>query len=341
MPGVHRNRIKAHGRRRLLLQTLTACVSNGYVQGFITGKVFGGPTKAACVPWLNCYSCPGAVASCPVGSLQTVLGGRSRGISFYVMGLLVLFGVVLGRLVCGLLCPFGFIQDLLYRIPLPKLELPRKLDRALRWLKYVVAGLLVVALPVALRATTGTGAPFFCKFLCPAGMLEGALPLMAANPRLAAQIGILFWWKIVVLAVVVLVSMCVQRPFCKYLCLLGAFYGLFNRVSLYQMHVERSSCASCHSCVSACPMGLNPEREVNGPECIRCGNCKAACPTSAIVAGFDARSRDFGKTRFCSIGVVCLSPHTSACRRRHAKRTRSCVQAVMGVGASNKNVVSS
>ena len=292
MFGVHRDRVRVHGHRRTLIQALVACVSNGYVHGFVAGKVFGGATKAACVPWLNCYSCPGAVASCPVGSLQTVFGGRSRGVSFYVMGLLVLFGVVLGRLVCGLLCPFGFIQDLLYRIPLPKFELLRKVDRALRWLKYVVAGLLVVALPVALRAATGQGAPLFCKLLCPAGTLEGALPLMAANPQLSARIGGLFWWKVAVLVVVVLMAICIRRPFCKYLCPLGAFYGLFNRVSLYQMRVERTSCASCHHCGSVCPMGLDPEYEVNGPECIRCGNCKAACPTSAIVAGFELRVRE-------------------------------------------------
>ena len=291
MPGVHGNRVKAHARRRITVQALVACVSNGYLQGFVTGKLFGGATKAACVPWLNCYSCPGALASCPVGSLQTVLGGRSRGVSFYVMGLLVLFGVVLGRLVCGLLCPFGFVQDLLYRIPLPKLEVPRKLDRALRYVKYVVAVLLVVALPVVARAAMGQGAPYFCKLLCPAGTLEAALPLMIVHPNLQAQAGALFWCKVAVLALVVLASICIRRPFCKYLCPLGAFYGLFNRVSLYQMRVQEEGCVGCNHCARECPMGLDPQSEVNGPECIRCGNCKAACPTSAIVSGFEMRAR--------------------------------------------------
>ena len=284
--------MRTHSRRRTLVQALVACVSNGYVHGFAAGKVFGGSTKTVCVPWLNCYSCPGALASCPVGSLQTVLGTRTRGVSFYVMGVLVLFGVVLGRLVCGLLCPFGFIQDLLYRIPLPKFELPRKVDRALRWLKYGIAVLLVIALPIALRVATGQGAPLFCKLLCPAGTLEGALPLLAANPQLSGRIGGLFWWKLVVLAIVALMAICTRRPFCKYLCPLGAFYGLFNRVSMYQMRVERSDCAGCHRCGSVCPMGLDPEREVNSPECIRCGNCKAACPTFAIAAGFELRVRE-------------------------------------------------
>ncbi len=293
MFGVHRHRlthhaqVKRHNRLRTAIQAVVACVSNGYLKGFMGGKVFTGPTKAVCVPWLNCYSCPGAIASCPIGSLQTVLGGRSRGISFYVMGALVLFGVLLGRLVCGFLCPFGFIQDLLYRIPVPKVDLPRKLDRALRYLKYVVAALLVLALPIVARAITGQGAPFFCKFLCPAGTLEGALPLMLANPKLFAQAGVVFWGKVAVLALVVVASMCIRRPFCKYLCPLGAFYGLFNRVSVYQMRVNKGSCSHCNHCKGVCPMGLDPKREVNSPECIRCGNCKAACPTSAILAGLE------------------------------------------------------
>ncbi len=284
--------MKRHTRRRITLQAVTACLSNGYLRGFMDGKVFTGPTKGICVPWLNCYSCPGAIASCPVGSLQTVLGGRSRGISFYVMGVLVLFGVVLGRLVCGFLCPFGFIQDLLYRIPLPKIELPHKLDRGLRYLKYVVAAVLVVGLPMIVKAATGQAPPFFCKFLCPAGTLEGALPLMLANPQLQSQAGAIFWWKVAVLVLVIAAAMCIRRPFCKYLCPLGAFYGLFNRVSLYQMRVNERGCSHCCHCKSVCPMGLNPEHEVNGPECIRCGNCKAACPTSSIVSGFEFRARE-------------------------------------------------
>lgn len=281
----------AHGRRRTLIQAATAALSNGYAVGFVQGKVFGGPTKAFCVPWLNCYSCPGAVASCPVGSLQTVLGSR-RGVSFYVMGLLVLFGVVLGRLVCGLLCPFGFIQDLLHRIPVPKLQIPRAIDRPLRWLKYVVAVVMVVGLPLLAKGDTGNAPPYFCAYLCPAGTLEGALPLLGLNEQLRTMAGAVFSWKLVVLLVVVVAAMLVHRPFCRYLCPLGAFYSLFNRVSLYKMRVREESCVGCHSCARVCPMGLDPEREIDGPECIRCGSCKAACPTSAIVSGFELRARE-------------------------------------------------
>ena len=49
------------------------------------------------MPVLNCYSCPGALGACPIGSLQAVLGDRRSGFPFYVLGTLMLFGVVLGR----------------------------------------------------------------------------------------------------------------------------------------------------------------------------------------------------------------------------------------------------
>ncbi len=273
------------------MQLATAALSNGYVMGFAKGTIYTGAGKAVCVPWLNCYSCPGALGSCPVGALQTILGGPAHRISFYVMGVLVLVGTLVGRLVCGFCCPFGLVQDLLHRIPTPKFQLPHGLDRALRKLKYVVGVVLVVGLPLLVRELDGSAPPFFCKFLCPAGTLEGAVPLLATNPALRSLVGFLFSWKCLVLVVVLVAATLLHRPFCRYLCPLGAFYGLFNRVSLYQMRTDTTRCVNCHHCASACPMGLEPEREMGSAECIRCGACKAACPTSAIKSGFELRVR--------------------------------------------------
>ena len=107
------------------------------------------------------------MGACPLGSLQAALGKRGR-FPAYVLGTLLLFGVLLGRLVCGFLCPFGLLQDLLDRVPLPKLKVPKRLDKPLRYLKYAVLVLLVV-LAFLLEE------PAFCKFLCPAGLLEAGL----------------------------------------------------------------------------------------------------------------------------------------------------------------------
>ena len=257
---------------------------NSYAKGFQSGQIFAGASKSICVPVLNCYSCPGALGACPIGALQTVLG-RGR-FPFYVLGLMMAFGVVLGRAICGLLCPFGLVQDLLHKIPIPKYQLPPRLDRALRWLKYIVLALLVVLLPLLAAIQSGIATPYFSKWLCPAGTLGGALPLMATNPSLRALAGALFGWKFAVLVLIVFASILIPRPFCRYLCPLGAFYSLFNRVSFYGITLDEARCTSCGRCAQVCPMGIDARQNTSSPECIRCGQCQIACPTQAIHQGF-------------------------------------------------------
>ena len=105
---------------RTVVQLCWTALTNGYAAGFAKGTIYKGELKRVCVPGLNCYSCPGALGACPIGSLQAVLGDRNHWFSFYVVGFLLFFGAVLGRFVCGWLCPFGLAQDLLAKIPFPK-----------------------------------------------------------------------------------------------------------------------------------------------------------------------------------------------------------------------------
>ncbi|WP_204789198.1 MULTISPECIES: 4Fe-4S binding protein [unclassified Oscillibacter] len=285
MPRVHRHRMRGRISRQRVIQLLAAALFNGYAAGFRKGRIFTGGSKAFCVPVLNCYSCPGALGACPIGALQTALGAKHH-FPFYVLGTLMLFGVILGRAVCGLLCPFGLVQDLLHKIPLPKLTVPRRLDRPARYLKYLVLALLVVLLPAFLVTDTGIVPPLFCKYLCPAGTLGGGVPLLLADPNLRKVAGALFGWKALVLAAILLASMSVHRPFCKYLCPLGAFYALFNRFSFFQMRLDEHKCVGCGKCEAACPMQVEVTKDINAPECIRCGKCKAVCPTGAVSSGF-------------------------------------------------------
>ncbi|MBP1737305.1 MAG: 4Fe-4S ferredoxin [Oscillospiraceae bacterium] len=275
-----------HKHSRHVIQLISAVLTNGYFSGFASGSIYKGPLKSFCVPTLNCYSCPGALGSCPIGALQAVLGGNRSNVSYYVTGLLILFGVLLGRLICGFLCLFGLIQDLLYRIPTPKCKLPRVLDRPLRRLKYLVLLILVLLLPVCATNSFGIAPPYFCKYLCPAGTLEGGIPLVLAEESLKAMLGWLFAWKLFLLLAFLLASVFLYRPFCKYICPLGAIYSLFNRFSFYQMHVDRTKCVGCHTCRDKCNMGVDPLKNINSGECIRCGECGAACPTQAISGSF-------------------------------------------------------
>ena len=271
-------------KKRFSIQTVAALAQNAHIKGFFTGKLYQGPVKGVCVPGLNCYSCPGAVGACPIGSLQSFLGGLRFRVPYYVLGFLLFFGALLGRTVCGFLCPFGWLQEMLHAIPFFRKTDRFALDRPLRYLKYIVLSLLLV-LPVFVKLT-----PFFCKYVCPAGTLAGVL-LALHDALVRSQLGWLFAWKSVIFAAVVFAALIVWRPFCKYLCPLGAIYGFFNRVSLHALRLDVSRCVRCGKCAAVCRMGVEPQKNINSAECVRCGDCVRACPTAAIRMGFPRRER--------------------------------------------------
>lgn len=272
--------------KRTIVQSMATVISNGYIMGFLKGKIYTGDTKLVCVPGLNCYSCPGAIGSCPIGSLQAVLGSPNYSLSYYVFGILTFFGVLLGRVVCGFLCPFGFIQDLLYKIKTPKINVKKEIDKPLRYLKYLILLIPVIILPIFLTNQFGIAQPYFCQWICPAGTLEGGIPLLIKNGGLRNMVGFLFNWKMTLLIITIVSSIFIYRPFCKYICPLGAFYSLFNKISFYRMNIDELKCNGCNSCERACKMNIEVKKNYNSLECIRCGDCKRACKRGAISAGF-------------------------------------------------------
>ena len=278
--------------KRLTVQAAAFLLQNPKLNRFFLGTIEQGKTKSVCVPGLNCYSCPAAIGACPIGSLQATLSGGYKKIAFpfYVLGFLLLFGLTLGRWICGWLCPFGWVQDLIYRIPFFKKLRTFRFDRILRWLKYAVLGVLVIGMPL-FSALKGILVPWFCKLVCPAGTLLGGVPLVLNNPNLQGQIGVLFWWKVGILLAILLLSLLISRPFCRYICPLGAIYGLFNRIALVHLDYDEPTCVHCGKCETVCPMGIDPIKQFNSAECIRCGRCARACPNGSLKVRFGLRKK--------------------------------------------------
>lgn len=274
---------------RKTVQSVFGILQNGYLKGFIDKTIYKGALKHFCVPGMNCYSCPGALGACPIGALQALFDGRKRKAGLYVIGFLAFLGMLVGRFVCGWLCLFGLIQELLYKLPTPKLKVPEKLDRILRFAKYVFLLLFVVVLPLLWRNSAGAGDPFFCKYICPAGTLEGGIPLVLFSDSLKKAVGLLFGWKMLLLVLIILLSVFVYRPFCKYICPLGAFYALFQKISFLQLNVNKDVCTNCGACTRQCKMDVNVPENPNSTECIRCGECVETCPHKALTFGMNKK----------------------------------------------------
>ena len=265
--------------KRKIMQLYFALLFNANLKGFITGNIYQGNSKIMCAPGINCYSCPGAIGACPLGTLQGAFSAKHHSTIWYVAGILLLYCIMFGRLICGWLCPFGLIQELFYKIKSPKLK-KSPVTRLLSWLKYVILVFFVFIIPI-MYGFRNTPLPAFCKYICPAGTLEGGIGLLsnAVNESYFRMLGPLFTWKFLLLVSIMVGCIFVFRLFCRFICPLGALYGLFNKFSFFGIKLNRSKCVDCGKCYATCKVDI---KHVGDQECISCGACVDVCPTQAI-----------------------------------------------------------
>ena len=274
---------------RKLIQAAAALFQNSYLAFPWSRNLYQGGLKKFCTPGLNCHSCPAAVTACPLGTLQHFLAGAKAALKwggyqlgFYVVGLITATGVLFGRIPCGWICPFGLLQEFLYKLPVAKVKLPRVLTR----LALPVLLVFVFILPVLLSRATSPGSPSFCEYICPAGTLEGA-GLYWIMPELKEQTGVVLYLKWGVLSLVLMAAAMVYRPYCRTICPLGYLYGLFNRISVVGLAFDPVKCTDCASCRKSCKSGLDPRKADRDPKCIRCFDCaRLACKTGALSIRF-------------------------------------------------------
>lgn len=271
---------------RRWVQVLSTLMVNGSWDFPWTRTIYQGPLKVICAPGLNCYSCPAATTSCPIGSLQQLFASLRFSLEsgqlyfgLYVAGFMGVMGGVLGRAVCGWLCPFGLIQDLLYKIPSRKFTIPH----GLRYLKYGFLAFFVVLLPLLIIDQFGAGETWFCKYVCPAGTLTAGIPLLIMQPGLRQAAGLLFLNKLIIMVLFMTWAVYASRPFCRTTCPLGAFYALFSKVRLVRLRLDAGRCTNCKACHPVCPMGVKFNESPDDAECITCLAClDKACEFDAI-----------------------------------------------------------
>ncbi len=281
------------GRHRKLTQFLSLLIGNLYLLPWRESPIFQGATKRICFPGLNCYSCPAATMSCPLGGLQNALADFRANLMLgvfhpgaYIIGTLGLIGSVLGRIPCGWLCPFGLFQEILFASPFKKIALPR----FLRYGPFFFLIFFVILFPLLLVDSLGYGQTFFCKYVCPAGTFEAGIPLSIMEKDIRGAIGLLFYYKFTLLIAIVLWCLVTSRAFCRSICPLGAIFGLFNKISMVKLHFNKDNCVECSACRRICPTGISffdNVDNINSPACIRCMKCYKICPTHSINLVFE------------------------------------------------------
>ena len=250
--------------RRRWVQALSFVFMNSFVLQAL---------KAVPCPGMNCYACPGAILACPIGTLQHF--AILRQVPFYTLGVLSVIGVLVGRLSCGWLCPFGWLQELVFGLR-RRLHLSRwRISERLRWLPFLSLIVLVGIVPLLTRE------PWFSK-LCPVGTLQAGIPILLIDAELRAQAGALFVLKVAILLALICWMLRTKRPFCRLVCPLGAVWSPFNRLSVLHVAIDDARCTGCGECRRVCPVDISICEDAASMRCVRCMECVRACPEAAI-----------------------------------------------------------
>jgi len=238
---------------------------------------WGPEFKWLCNPVLSCHSCVLAWFACPVG---VFVHYAAYGVfPFLAVGTVLLLGVLIGRLLCGWVCPFGLLQDLLYKVPSPKFHLPAWTA----YIKYAVLLLTVLLLPFLFGEQTLLS---FCR-ICPASAIQVTIPNIIGSGM--STITIMTVVKLLVLGIVLVGAILSTRSFCKVLCPIGAMLAPLNFIALWKIKVPTQNCLTCKACTQACPQQSNPRERVwhgvaanRALECIVCHECQTICPAEEI-----------------------------------------------------------
>jgi len=244
-----------------------------FISLLILHSSWGPEAKWLCNPVLSCHSCVLSWFACPIGVLTQFAGYHV--FPFLAIGTVLLFGVLFGRLLCGWVCPFGLLQDLLHKIPSRKFALPNWM----RYIKYAILAVMVLLLPYLLGGETMLS---FCR-ICPAATIQASIPSMISEKF--ANAGTHAIVKLTIMAAVLALAVFSARGFCKAFCPIGAILAPLNLVSFWFIRMPEGACIACKECDTACPMQGQPSSRIEKgipsnrfAECIVCHECQFGCP---------------------------------------------------------------
>ena len=193
--------------------------------------------------------------------------------SLVLMGIAFFLVILVGPAFCGWVCPLGTVEELIGKIGRRIFKkkyntfIPASIDKYLRYLRYGVLIWVVYVTATTMQLVFADYDPYYALF----NFWTGEVPLTA----------------IVILALTLIGSLFIERPFCKYGCPYGALLGLFNKVRIFTIRRNPSTCINCKACDRACPMNIqvSTASAVRDHQCVTCLKCtsEAVCPVEETV----------------------------------------------------------
>ena len=256
-----------------------------YIQAFFFGLIaliavnHSLAEKGEGIPFLSNASLH---ALCPFGGVVTIYQYATTGnfiqkvheSSFVLMVIAFLTAILFGPAFCGWICPLGTVQEWFSKIGKKLFKnrynhmMPSRLDRVLRYLRYLVLAWVLTMTAVSGQLIFADYDPYFALFnFWSSEVAVGGL---------------------IVLAVTLLLSLVIERPWCKYACPYGAVLGISNLFRIFKIKREPSTCINCSLCSERCPMNIDVENKttIRHHQCISCLECtsEASCPVADTVS---------------------------------------------------------
>ena len=235
-----------------------------------------------CYPFFYCHACPAADAACPLRAIEVGVFNQNYNWKLILYPFLILgfAGVITGRALCGWACPIGLLQrgtentaKKVGKTSFAKKFENNKNEPYFRYIKYFILIVFVILTPMFIE--------FMFTDICPVGILTGTIPTMLLNPGSYLPSSY-FYPAMFIFILFIILILTIKRGWCRYFCPIGAILGVFNKISLLHVHVDKDKCIHCNACVKACPMGIDVPNMDRTPECILCGKCITTCPQNII-----------------------------------------------------------
>lgn len=220
-------------------------------------------------------------AICPFGGVASIYKFATVGTfvqkihesSFILMFIAFILAILFGPVICGWVCPFGSFQEWVGKLGKKIFKkkynqlIPNNFDKYLRFIRYII--LLLVIYKTAATAKL---------------MFQDVDPYYALFNFWSDEVSVT---ALIVLGVTILLSLFVERPWCKYVCPYGAVLGIFNLFRVFKIRRNSSTCINCKACDKACPMNISISTSVAvlDHQCISCMKCTSenACPIEGTV----------------------------------------------------------